>query len=365
MMQTTKPKLLYAASTASHLKRFHQPYIEALKQKYEVLLLGTAGDGIDFAIDFSKSIFSPKNISAIFQVRKILKREKFDRVIVNTTLAAFVIRAAMIGLHHRPKLLNVVHGYLFSEPVKGLKQKLMLFCEKLLRKKTDALAVMNEEDLLIAKRYRLTRGEISFMRGMGIPDTVAHASIDPALRAQYAPGEKDFLCTFVGELSARKNQIFLIRAVERLHREGMPIRLLLPGEGGERETLEAEIERLGAHDYVYLPGNLEPILPYLAVTDLYVSASVSEGLPFNVMEAMAMGLPVVMTNTKGQSDLHQNACSDVYPLGDMDAFCNAVRRVWQSGVRGVGSCSYPHLEQYRLKAVFDENMNILKGGDEA
>ncbi len=364
MTQTKKPKLLYAASTASHLKRFHMPYIQALREEYDVYLLGTEGEGIDFAINFSKGFFSPANFLAIPKVRKILKREKFDRVIVNTTLAAFVIRMAMIGLRHRPKLLNVVHGYLFSKPITGLKAKLLLFCEKLLRKKTDALAVMNDEDLSIAKQYRLTNGEISFLYGMGIPDQVPSIAYDHNLRVRYASEQTDFLCTFVGELSSRKNQIFLIRAAERLQREGVPIRLLLAGEGGMREELETEIERLHANEYVFLPGNLEPILPYLAITDLYVSASVSEGLPFNVMEAMAMGLPVVMSDTKGQSDLHQNDQSILYPLNDTEAFCQALKRVWESKTYGMNTCSYPYLERYRLSAVFDENVRILKGENE-
>lgn len=365
MTTMMKPKLLYAASTASHLRRFHKPYIEALKKDYEVRLLGTAGDGIDFPIAFSKSFFSPSNFLAIPKIRKILNRERFDRVIVNTTLAAFVIRAAMFGMRKRPKVLNVVHGYLFSKPIKGLKAKLLLFFEKRMRKKTDALAVMNAEDLEIARRYRLTDGEVSFLYGMGIPDQVEAVAFDEELRAKYAPNKDDFLCTFVGELSGRKNQIFLIRAAARLHREGVPIRLLLPGDGGEREHLEAEIQKLDAQSYVFLPGNLEPILPYLAVTDLYVSASVSEGLPFNVMEAMSMGLPVVMSATKGQTDLHQNDDSVLYPPDNTDRFCAAVRRVWESRNFGMGSCSYPYLERYRLSAVFEENMKILKGEKDA
>ncbi len=359
-----KAKILYAASTASHLRRFHAPYIKALRAEHDVYLMGSAGEGIDFPIPFAKSIFSFANVRAVFAVRKILKRERFDRVIVHTTLAACILRAAMIGMHRRPRVLNVVHGYLFPEEGGGLKNRLMLLCEKLLRCKTDELAVMNREDYRIASRHRLCRtGEISFLWGMGMPEPVKELRRSRELRTAYA-AKDEILCSFVGELSRRKNQIFLIRAVATLRGEGIPVKLLLPGEGSERETLEAEIDRLGLGGIVFLPGNLEPIHPYLAVTDIYVSASRSEGLPFNVMEAMSLGLPVLMSDVKGQKDLHQNEFSRLYPAEDADAFCKAFRALYREGRLGVGACRYPHLERYRLSSVFEQNLAVLKGENE-
>ncbi len=361
MTDKKKIKILYVASTASHLRRFHQPYIKALSEEHEVYLMATEGVGIDFPIGFAKSFFSLSNFGAIFKIRRILKKEQFDRVIVHTSLAAFLVRAAMFGMRRRPYVLNVVHGYLFSRPVKGLKAKILLFCEKLMRKKTDAIAVMNREDYEIANEYKLCRGEVTYIPGMGIPDPEEPPMRDNVLRAKFA-GEDEILLTFVGELSGRKNQVFLIYAMHELRREGIPAKLLLAGEGSEREYLEGELD-VGMEETVFLPGNLEPIRPYLGITDIYVSASISEGLPFNVMEAMAAGLPCVLSDTKGQNDLQENSTLSLYPLNDYEAFVNAVKTVYQSGKYGAGSVKYPHLEKYRLATVFDEVMcALLKGG---
>jgi len=358
-------KILYAASTLSHLDRFHVPYIEALRKKHEVFLMATEGEGVDFPLRFDKRFFSFSNVRTIRKIRKILKKECFDRVIVNTSLAAFMIRMAMFGIakRSRPCVLNVVHGYLFSMPVKGKKAKLLLRCEKLLRGKTDEIAVMNDEDLFIAKKYRLCRGNISFIKGMGISIPFSGQEKDDYLRRVYAPGEKDFLCTFVGELSGRKNQIFLIRAAKRLYEEGLPIRLLLIGEGAGRQVLEDEIKKLCIEDRVYLPGNRDDIYPYLGVTDLYVSASVSEGLPFNVMEAMSFGLPMLLSDVKGQKDLMKGHEESLYRLGDADTFCKDVKRIYESNSYGMGTCIYQNLEDYLLVSVFEENMKLLAGED--
>lgn len=363
-MTPKRRKILYAASTASHLRRFHMPYIECLRERYDVYLMGSHGEGIDFPIDFAKSFFSLSNLRAIGKIRKILKRERFDRVIVNTTLAAFLIRAAMIGMKKRPFVINVVHGYLFADGDTGLKAKILLLCEKLLRRQTDVIAVMNRDDLSIVQKSRLCLGDVFFMNGMGIPDVTEAPERDSALRATYAPKEGDILCAFVGELSGRKNQIFLIRAIAKLRTQGLPVRLLLLGEGSERENLEKEISALGLEDSVFLAGNREPIAPYLAVTDLYVSASVSEGLPFNVMEAMSFGLPIVMSDTKGQNDLKTDADAAVlYPLNDTDAFCDALKRLIEKRAFGARAYAYPQLENYRLTSVFDKNMEILLKGE--
>ena len=352
-------KVLYVASTQSHLDRFHQPYLTELKKSSDVFTMATGKD-VDFPILFDKHFFSFSNLRSILQIRKILKRERFDAVLIHTTLAAFLVRAAMFGWRKRPYVLNVVHGYLFSKTCNGMKDRVLLLCEKLLRKQTDDIAVMNAEDLEIAKTYKLCRGQIFFIDGMGITIDPQIPCMDTTLRARYAPDAHDFVCTFVGELSGRKNQIFLIQAIKRLQEKGLPVRLLLVGEGGEHEMLEREIQQNNMQNTVFLLGNCEPVTPYLAMTDLYVSASKSEGLPFNVMEAMSCGLPIVASDTKGQNDLL--TAESLYPLDDIEAFCQAAQRVYASGVYGVGSVHYPALEKYRLSAVFENDIKVLTQG---
>ena len=268
----------------------------------------------------------------------------------------------MIGKRRRPYVLNVVHGYLFPLQLRGMKDRVLLLCEKWMRRRTDAIAVMNDEDLQIAQKYCLSKGDIDLINGMGlaIPETIP--APDRTLRARYAKSASHFICTFVGDLSARKNQIFLIRSARRLCDEGIPLKLLLIGEGSEREALESAIRELRLEDTVFLLGTQTPVLPYLAITDLYVSASISEGLPFNVMEAMSCGLPILASETKGQNDLLREYADCLYPLDDTDAFCDAVRHVYASGRYGVGSKRYPNLEKYRLSAVFEDNMKILTVG---
>ena len=352
---TRKNKILYAASTQSHLWRFHMPYIEEMRKNAEVLLMAD-GDQVDFPIRFDKHFFSFSNLKSILQIRKILKREQFDMIVVHTTLAAFLIRTATFGMRKRPYIKNVVHGYLFSEELKSKKDKVLLFCEKLMRKRTDEILVMNQEDLRIAKRYQLCRGKISFINGMGLSDRLPTPACDPTLRAQFASDEQEILCTFVGELSPRKNQRFLMEAIAKLRNEGFPLKLLLLGEGSTRAQLEQAQEELLLNEHVFLPGNQEGVMPYLGITDVYLSASTSEGLPFNLLEAMHCGLPILATDVKGQNDLL--SAEQLTHLGDLEAFCEKLRLLCKRE-KGIGAVYYPNLKDYRLSSVFDQNLKLL------
>ena len=159
-------KILYAASTASHISKFHIPYIEKLRAEGHTVMTMGKGEGADFDIPFVKKTLSLKNLLLCRKIKRIIKDEKFDAIILNTTLAAFYIRLA-IPKKNRPKVVNIVHGYLFTSDGGGLKRKVYLFCEKLLAKKTDTVLVMNSDDMKIATENRLAAGEVKMTRGMG------------------------------------------------------------------------------------------------------------------------------------------------------------------------------------------------------
>ncbi len=361
-MSKKRNKILYAASTASHLHRFHMPYIEALERDHDVRLMAT-GEGVDYPITFDKHYLSISNFRSACSIRRILKQEQFDCLILNTTLTAFWVRFALLGTKKRPYVLNVVHGYLFPLEGGGIKKRILVLCERLMRKKTDDIAVMNQEDMESAKQYRLCNGNIFFTHGMGLSDSYGRASVPQFDRTPYTDGSH-LLCTFVGELSGRKNQAFLIRAVRQLQERGVPVRLLLVGEGNWREELQEQIESAGLEQDVFLLGSRQDVPSILAATDLYVSASVSEGLPFNLMEAMAYGLPIVASRVRGQTDLLVSTPQSLFSLGDIEDFCDKVEAMVRSGKRGKGSVDYPQLDAYRLQNVFEENMSIfLRGCD--
>ena len=86
-------------------------------------------------------------------------------------------------------------------------------------------------------------------------------------------------------------------------RECPNARLFLAGNGALREECVRLAGELNVSDRVYFAGELNGMGPIYGMCDAAVSSSRSEGLPFNVMEAMAAGVPVAATRVKGHVDL--------------------------------------------------------------
>jgi len=296
-------KILYAASSVSHINSFHLPYIEALRDMGHEVLIMASGEGADFNIPFEKKITSRRNFREVKNIRKILDGEAFDTVILNTSLASFFIRLAL-RKSSRPITVNVVHGYLFPLHAEGLrariKRKILLAAENLLRKKTDKVVTMNAEDTAIALKYRLGTS-VTECRGMGIkPDK---APRDRAkLRAELGMNGKTVIF-FAGELSARKNQTFLINLMPKIRAEIPNAELWLAGDGDKLAEQKSLVESLELANCVFHIGRIDNVRDYMAACDLYASAAKIEGLPFNLIEALMQGVKVTASDIKGHRDI--------------------------------------------------------------
>jgi glycosyltransferase involved in cell wall biosynthesis len=105
----------------------------------------------------------------------------------------------------------------------------------------------------------------------------------------------------VGRLAPEKDQALLIEAMAPLLSAGR--RLVIVGEGAERDALRARIARTPGGRYVHMLGEREDVEDILAAFDAFALTSRTEGLPLVLLEAMAAGLPVLSTAVGGIPDL--------------------------------------------------------------
>ena len=352
-------KILYAAGTMGHINNFHLPYIDALRRDGHEVQVMAKGEGADHNIPFVKKMFSFGNVSCMMRIRKILKREKFDVIITNTTLAAFNIRF-VLPRRHRPRVINFVHGYMFPTEVVGIRAKIFRFCEKLLRKKTDHIMVMNAADLEIANKYRLCLGEVRMTSGMGA--RVADApTVETDLILERNKGEGKYILCFVGELYKAKNQRMLICALPEIKMEIPNAVLWLVGEGVARDELVALAEELSISDSVYFMGRRENPCDYIRAADVYVSASEKEGLPFNILEAIGCGKTVVASRVKGQEDIIEDGVSGfLYPFGDISAFADIVKRIHRGELSIDPERAISRFKHFSFDTVFPETYGTMK-----
>lgn len=321
-------RILYCASTASHIINFHLPYIQffheigwkidiAVEREMEI----PYADKV-FALPFEKNILAASNLCAVSHVKNLLTKNEYDIISAHTTLAGAVVRIAtqMLG-KSRPKVVYTSHGYFFNGEG-GLSDWPFLWVEMLLAPVTDVLMVMNKVDYRLAERHKLGKQIVS-IPGMGIDTSrVSKPKSEDKKRLKVAAGfeQDDVLVVYAAELSKRKNQIELIRAFSRASNQEPSLKLLLAGEGGLRDEYMKVAEKCGHSENIHFLGHVSDMPSLYSMCDFVATTSISEGLPFNVMEAMASGLPVVASKTKGHTDLLEGLQKRfLYRLGDEQA----------------------------------------------
>lgn len=150
----------------------------------------------------------------------------------------------------------------------------------------------------------------------------------PAERTKLGVPPDAFLVVGVGRLVPRKGFADLIRAVAAV--EGA--HLLLVGEGGEEANLRSEVERLGIASRVRLLGWRDDPAPVIAAADLFVLPSTHEPLGNGILEAWALGKPVVAAAAEGPSWVIADGVDGIlYPPGDAQALAAAIRRLREDG----------------------------------
>jgi glycosyltransferase involved in cell wall biosynthesis len=151
-----------------------------------------------------------------------------------------------------------------------------------------------------------------------------------ALRAQLGIASTAKVILLVGRLSREKDHATLLAAVAKLRQSGAipQVHLLLVGDGPERSRIEQAIGALGLAGAVTLTGQAPSSEPYYGIADAAVLSSLSEGSPNALLEAMAVGIPVVATRVGGIPEIVSDGESALLiPPRDIEGMTRALEKV--------------------------------------
>jgi glycosyltransferase involved in cell wall biosynthesis len=129
----------------------------------------------------------------------------------------------------------------------------------------------------------------------------------------------------VGRLTEQKNYPLLFRAFAQV-RQKRPLRLIVLGEGEQRESLKHLASELGIEEDVSMPGFVENPYPYMREADLFLLSSKWEGLPNVLVEALATNCQIVSTDCPGgpKEVLQEGRYGRLVPIGDVSAYASAI-----------------------------------------
>ena len=159
---------------------------------------------------------------------------------------------------------------------------------------------------------------------------------DACDRAQLGFQPDDLILIYVGRLGPEKNMPFLLRSFAGIAQAYEKVRLLIAGDGPERDNMEDRVLAMGIQEKVVFTGMIpyEKLPGYLHIADAFVTASVTEVHPLSVIEAMAAGLPVLGIKSPGVGDTVQDGLTGFLSTEDLAAFtAMMVRMVTENDLR--------------------------------
>jgi glycosyltransferase involved in cell wall biosynthesis len=138
----------------------------------------------------------------------------------------------------------------------------------------------------------------------------------------------DVVIGTVARLDSVKNQPMMLQTTRALIDQGYKVRLLLVGDGPERQNLEAERKRLALDNAVIFTGFQSKPADYLSLMDLFLLPSFTEGTSMTLLEAMSLGIPTVATRVGGTPEIVEDKETGfLIESNDQEAFTRAIKNL--------------------------------------
>lgn len=177
-----------------------------------------------------------------------------------------------------------------------------IYIFKLVLKNADAVIALTE-DMKKAIKKIYNRDVLVIPNGIDLEKFKDLSKV--TLRKGWKIEDEEKILTFVGTLRPFKGVEYLIRAMKIIRQKNADARLMLVGNGENREKLEKLVKELILEEYVRFIGKVqnEEVPEYMVASDIFILPSLSEGFPVTVLEAMASGLPIIVTRVRGLQEI--------------------------------------------------------------
>ena len=384
-----KKKVLFVATVLrGHLLVFHLPYLQWFQQQgYEVHCC--AGNDTDkesvyvpycdrfIEMDFVRDPLKTQGISLMQKMRKSYRQYEQLKTLMNTEEYALIHCHTPIGgvmgrlaarraRKHGTRVCYTAHGFHFFSGAPLKNWILFYTVERFLARFTDLLITINHEDYQRAKRFRA--GEVVLVPGVGVNLSQFSLQVDESeVREELGiPTDMPIIIT-VGEHSKRKNHAVCIQALTLVKNAV----LVFCGVGQEEEALKELAKEHKVSERIRFLGFRRDIPRLLKASDIFIFSSLHEGLPKSLMEAMAAGLPCIVSDVRGNTDLIQNDCGGyVCKPHDVQGFAEKLTMLMQNPALQTkfGKRNRKEVEKYALPNVLQEmqtlyNSQLGKRGD--
>lgn len=306
------------------------------KNRYEVELACAPGgalidkvkeEGMRFQpIKHFRQKISPLHDSlALWELYRLIRRERYDLVHTHNSKAGFIGRLAA-KMAKVPIIIHTIHGFAFHEYERPPRRILFILLERFAARFCDKLITISQPLKEWGLRLRIGRPEKYLTIYSGIEVEKFQVTIDineKKMEFGIKPGEK--VIGVVAKLWEGKGHAIILEAAPGVIKEIPRVKFLFVGGGYLREKLETQVRELGLSDDIIFSGFRTDIAELTAIFDIAVLASFFEGMGRVLLEAMALGKPVVATRVGGIVDVVKEGESGILVSpGDPVALAKAI-----------------------------------------
>lgn len=302
-------KILFSATITDHFYYFHLPYLKLFHDMGWEVHVASHGDrklpycDVHHEIPISRSPFSKSNTEAFKMMKKIISENHFDLIHCHTPMGGMITRLAA-NKKNSGSVLYTAHGFHFYKGAPALNWVIYYPIELFMSFKTDCLITINEEDYNFAKKH-FRHPDVRLVDGVGYNNEKFYPVSEAEkkkIRREKGYSEDEKILIYVAEMNENKNQGMLIKALKEIP----GARLLIVGADNYGGRYVKLAEELGVRNRVDFLGFREDAEELVKLSDICAASSLREGLPVNIMEAMACGIPVVAADNRGHRSLIKN-----------------------------------------------------------
>jgi glycosyltransferase involved in cell wall biosynthesis len=267
-----------------------------------------------------------KDLKTLWQLYKIIRREKPDIVHTHTAKAGAVGRLAA-KLAGVKKIYHTFHGHVFHSYFGRFKTGVFILLEKILARFTTKIIAISEKQKADIVAYGIARPDKIAVIRLGFELN----KLRPAKnfwRRKYKLTPQTILVGIVGRLTAVKNHEYFLEIAREVCRQTDSVRFIIIGDGELREQLTVSAKLKNLDGKVFFAGFLKDAGKIYSDLDIVALTSRNEGTPVTLIEAMACGKPVISANVGGVADIvTDNRTGCLAPQDQPEIFAKKILRL--------------------------------------
>lgn len=319
----------------------HESDMSYFAKKYEVTPI--------YLKKMRRELRFPQDLIALWELYRIIKKEKPNIVHTHTAKAGMLGRLAAIILKV-PIIIHTFHGNIFQGYFGVIKTRFFILIEKFLARystKIIAISKKQKEELVELGICKSKKIEIIKL-GFDFEDILPNKTDTGLFRKKYKIPIKADLIGIVGRLTPIKNHMLFLNICEEVLKKYQDVYFAIIGDGELKEQLEEEINKRGLKPNVFITGFIKNLKPVYADLDIVLLTSNNEGTPVALIEAMACNKIVMTTNVGGVTDFIDHCVDGFYfPKGEGKLFVDEINN-WK-----LNKIQYEKIKNNASKKAFE------------